>query len=170
MITSTLRRHIRMFIPWFRLTVRTTAFRSFMSLLSSFLRLMRHCQDVVDRKERAFREPGSASSCYPTEQKKNTSGSLAVPEASSTSEDSKGVASNTQSPGTSSAALVQQNYRSTSEPHIHHNNAMPLDAAATEQFFHITTPIIPGQIERSGSKQTNQTMYEVPAGPLDCSK
>jgi hypothetical protein len=47
---------------------------------------------------------------------------------------------------------------------------MPLDAAATEQFFHITTPIIPGQIERSGSKQTNQTMYEVPAGPLDCSK
>ncbi|KAG2119360.1 hypothetical protein DEU56DRAFT_929013 [Suillus clintonianus] len=60
-----------------------------------------------------------------------------------------------------------------SKPDIHHVNTAPPDPAATEQFFHITTPIIPGQIKRSGSKKTQGldiVVYEVLTGPLDCSK
>ncbi|KAG0699793.1 hypothetical protein DFH29DRAFT_1001648 [Suillus ampliporus] len=56
-----------------------------------------HLNVVVSGKERAFREPGLALSSQPTDQQKETSGTLAVR--------SNGVASITQSPRTSSAPL-----------------------------------------------------------------
>lgn len=55
-----------MFTSWFRLIIKTAAFRSYRSLLSVILRLIRHCQSVVNGKEGDFQEgPGLALSSQP---------------------------------------------------------------------------------------------------------
>ncbi|KAG2145784.1 hypothetical protein DEU56DRAFT_787969 [Suillus clintonianus] len=71
---------IRMFISWLRHIIRTTASRSYPSVLSVLLRLIRRCwQIVVNDKERP-QERGLALSSQPTEQDKlTTSVTLAVP-------------------------------------------------------------------------------------------
>ncbi|KAG1838590.1 hypothetical protein DFJ58DRAFT_813820 [Suillus subalutaceus] len=75
------RGYIRMFISWLRPIIRTTAFRTYTSILSLLLRVFRHCQAIIGGKERVFREPGLALSSQPApaNQKKSTSVTLAVP-------------------------------------------------------------------------------------------
>lgn len=48
-----------MFTSWFRLIIKTTALRSYKSLFSVLLRLIRQCQSVVNGKERDFQEGSS---------------------------------------------------------------------------------------------------------------
>ncbi|KAG2139271.1 hypothetical protein DEU56DRAFT_944095, partial [Suillus clintonianus] len=75
-------KHIRMFISWLRHIVKTIAFRSYRNLLSVILRLIRHCQSVVNGKEGDFREaPGLALSSQPATDRSEPTPpvSLAVP-------------------------------------------------------------------------------------------
>lgn len=71
-----------MFSSWFRLIIKTTAFRSYRSLLSVLLRLIRHCQSVVNGKEGDFQEgSGLALSSQPVANQSEPTPpvSLAVP-------------------------------------------------------------------------------------------
>ncbi|KAG1794487.1 uncharacterized protein BJ212DRAFT_659058 [Suillus subaureus] len=54
--------YIRTLISWLRLTVKTTAFKSYRTLLSVLLRMIRHCQFVLNGKERSLREQSLALS------------------------------------------------------------------------------------------------------------
>jgi hypothetical protein len=71
-----------MFISWLRLIIKTTAFQPCRSLLSILLRLIRHCQSVVNGKVEDFRkQPSLASSSQPVVRQHETAppASLAVP-------------------------------------------------------------------------------------------
>ncbi|KAG1737402.1 hypothetical protein EDB19DRAFT_955204 [Suillus lakei] len=175
--------HIRMFISWLRLIIKTTAFRSYRSLLSVLLRLMRHCQSVVDGKEGDFRErPGLALSSQPaTNQPESTLPvSLAVPllEAPLQIQGSQPGTNvqmpipepyDTQSPQNSAAPV------SMPEPNIPVVMAMPPPPAAPAQTFVINlTPIVPEpQVRRYDRHVPVDSVYdefEVKKGPLDCSE
>ncbi|KAG2131694.1 hypothetical protein DEU56DRAFT_454897 [Suillus clintonianus] len=169
--------HIHIFISWLRLTTRTTASRSYKSLLSFFLRLIRHYEAVIGGKDRVLREPGSAFSSQPTAQEKKTYETLAVPllkaPPESQSEGLNGIASNTRSPRTSSAPLALS-YITMPEPSIHIAVAVttPPHPTAVGRFCDISTPIIPGQIKRyeRNQFQDHNEDFEVEKGPLDCSE
>ncbi|KAG1839305.1 hypothetical protein DFJ58DRAFT_859591 [Suillus subalutaceus] len=155
--------HIRTFIAWLRLSVRTTVFRSYTSLLAFLLRLIRSYQVFVGGKERTFREPGLAFSSHPADQEKKTHGTLAVPllKAPPQSEWPNPLASNNLSLPTKPIPSVPST-PSSSYP------------ATPGQFFDITlTPIMPGQIkryERNQFQDHNSEDFEIQKGPLDCSE
>ncbi|KAG1866060.1 hypothetical protein F4604DRAFT_1956841 [Suillus subluteus] len=146
------RGYIRMFIPWLRPIIRTTAFRTYTSILSLLLRVFRHCQAIIGGKERVFREPGLALSSQPApiNQKKSTSVTLAVP-------------------------LFQPPCMiSMPEPSTTTSIVTPSHPVAPGQSFDsITlTPSTPGQIKRYDriELQGDYAVYVVPKGPLDCSE
>lgn len=168
--------HIRMFISWLRLSVRLTVSRSYSSIFTFLLRLIRHCQVFLGGKERTFREPALAFSSHPANQEKKTHKTLAVPllKAPPQSEGSSSLASNNQSLPTPSVPSTPS-YITMPEPRIHATVALttPPHPAALGQFFDITlTPIIPGQIKRyeRNQFQDHNEDFEIQRGPLDCSE
>ncbi|KAG0708037.1 hypothetical protein DFH29DRAFT_563050 [Suillus ampliporus] len=120
-----MRGQIRMFIPWLKLIIKRTAFRSYKSLLSVLLRLIQHCQFVVNGEERVCRERGLALSSQPVANQDGLTASvtLAVPFLQAPPQSrgyqagpnvqfptpqlqgSNGVVCNAQSPGNCSAPL-----------------------------------------------------------------
>ncbi|KAG2034176.1 hypothetical protein BDR03DRAFT_1013654 [Suillus americanus] len=189
--------HIRMFISWLRLSVRLTVSRSYSSIFTFLLRLIRHCQVFLGGKERTFREPALAFSSHPANQEKKTHKTLAVPllKAPPQSEGSSSLASNNQSLPTPSVPSTPS-YITMPEPRIHATVALttPPHPAALGQLFDITlTPIIPGQIKRYErnqlypkyicrahyrlnaiinhiDSQDHNEDFEIQRGPLDCSE
>jgi hypothetical protein len=145
--------HIRMFISWLKLSVRATVFRSYSSLLAFLLRLIRHCQVFLSRKERAFREPGLAFCSHPADQEKNVHVTLAVPllKAPLQSLEPNFLASNNQSFPTPSVPSTPS-YIPMPKLSIHTTVAattlMPHPAASGQLFDITLTPIIPEQIKR----------------------
>ncbi|KAG2746039.1 hypothetical protein P692DRAFT_20807924 [Suillus brevipes Sb2] len=170
--------HIRMFISWLRLSVRTIVFRSYSSLLAFLLRLIRHCQAFFGGKERTFRELGLAFSSHPPDQEKKTYETLAVPllKAPPQNLGPNSLASNNQSLPTSPVPLTPS-YITMPEPSILATGTVAMttlpDPVASGQFFDITLiPIIPGQIKRyeRNQFQDHNEDFEVQKGPLDCSE
>ncbi|KIK45677.1 hypothetical protein CY34DRAFT_801301 [Suillus luteus UH-Slu-Lm8-n1] len=156
--------HIRMFISWLKLSVRATVFRSYSSLLAFLLRLIRHCQVFLGRKERVFREPGLAFCSHPADQEKKAHLTLAVPLLNPPPQSLEPIvlASNNQSIPAPSVPSTP-GYIPTPKPH----------PAASGQLFDITlTPIIPEQIKRYDRNQLQELneAFELQKGPLDCSK
>ncbi|KAG1816398.1 uncharacterized protein BJ212DRAFT_1577075 [Suillus subaureus] len=168
------RGYIRTLISWLRPIIRTTAFRSYTSILSFLLQVFRRCQAIINGKERVFREPGLALSSQPApiNQKKSTSVTLAVPlfePPPRQSDGWNGVASNIQSPLDSCAPCII----SMPEPSTTSSIVTPSHPVAPIQSLDsITlTPTTPGQIKRYDriEFQGDYAVYEVPKGPLDCS-
>lgn len=132
--------HIRMFISWLRLSVRTTVFRSYSSLLAFLLRLIRHCQAFFGGKERTFRELGLAFSSHPADQEKKTYETLAVPllKAPPQNLGPNSLASNNQSLPTSPVPLTPS-YITMPEPSILATGTVAMttlpDPVASGQFW-----------------------------------
>ncbi|KAG1775696.1 hypothetical protein EV702DRAFT_1007431 [Suillus placidus] len=170
------RGYIRMFISRLRLIIRTTAFRSYTSILSVLLRVFRHCQAIIGGKERVFRESGLAFSSQPApvNQEKSASMTLAVPLFSELpprqSDGRNGVASNIQSPLDSCAPCIT----AMPQPATTTNIATPPHPMAPVQSFESITliPAIPGKIKRYDriEFQGDYAVYEIPKGPIDCSE
>ncbi|KAG2338460.1 hypothetical protein BDR05DRAFT_969157 [Suillus weaverae] len=147
--------YIRAVISWLRLTVKTTAFRSYRILLSVLLRMIRHCQFVVNGKERSYR--GLALSSQPvTNQLEDgltapvtLAVTLAVPQLP------EAPVTNIQFP----------------TPKL---NQGPNGATSGQSFDIILTPIIPepqvSRYERNVHVQDKDEPFEVKKGPLDCSE
>ncbi|KAG2363556.1 hypothetical protein BDR07DRAFT_909057 [Suillus spraguei] len=133
--------YIRIFTSWLRLIIKTIAFRSYTSIFSVLLRVFRHCQTIIGRKERFFQEPGLASSSQPVpvNQEKST---LAVPLFK--------LPPTTTSIATSlySVAPVQS------------FDSITLTPTTPGQIKRYDTIKLQG----------DYTVYEVPKGPLDCSE
>ncbi|KAG0696391.1 hypothetical protein DFH29DRAFT_1082912 [Suillus ampliporus] len=172
--------------------IETATFRSYSSLVSVLLQLIRHCQSVVTGKERDLRERGLALSSQPANQDA-ASVTLAVPllkaplpskgyQAGTTiqaqvptpelHEGSDAIAYNTQSPRNSSALLIPM-----PEPSIYNpvGVATALPPAASAQCFDITlTPIVPepqvSRYERNVPVKDESLVFNVKKGPLDCSE
>ncbi|KAG1733752.1 hypothetical protein EDB19DRAFT_1911469 [Suillus lakei] len=168
--------HIRMFISWLRLAVRTAAFRSYTSLLVFLLRLTRHCHGFFGRNERTFREPGLAFSSHPVDQRKKTHGTLAVPllKAPSQSEESNALVSNIPSLLSSPVPLTPS-YIIMPEPSIHATAAVTLQPHYTvpgQSSDNTLTPIIPEQIKRyeRNQCQDHNEDFVIQKGPLDYSE
>ncbi|KAG2091845.1 uncharacterized protein F5147DRAFT_779888 [Suillus discolor] len=188
--------YIRMFISWLRVIIKTTAFRSYRSLLSILLRLIRHCQSVVNGKEGEFRErPGLASSSQPVanQPELTPSVSLAVPLLEAplqTKEFQSGMdvhmpipepyegtninvtAHDTQSPGSSAVPFPPM---SMPEPSIPVTVAMSPPPTTPGQNVDIfLTPIVPEpqvrRYERHIPINSEYKPFEVKKGPLDCSE
>ncbi|KAG2139272.1 hypothetical protein DEU56DRAFT_800495 [Suillus clintonianus] len=193
-------KYIRMFISWLRHIVKTITLRSYKNLLSVILRLIQHCQSVVNGKEGNFREaPGLALSSQPAANQSEPTPpvSLAVPllEAPLQSLHSQGsqpemslqnlqiatpelhggsndAALNTNSPPNSSAPLMSSSFLDLSITEV--DITTPLLLAAPAQAFDITlTPIVPRQVDRYGRNVRIKDVFKafkVMKGPLDCSK
>ncbi|KAG1866048.1 hypothetical protein F4604DRAFT_986971 [Suillus subluteus] len=155
--------HIRMFVAWLRLSIRTTVFCSSKSLLAFLLRLIQRWQVFVSGKERTFREPGLAFSSHPADQEKKTHGTLAVPllKVPPQSEEQNPLASSNQSLPTGPTPSV---------PSI---PSSPYPAAPGQSFDITPIPIMPRQIkryERNQFQDHNSEDFEIQKGPLDCSE
>ncbi|KAG1815233.1 uncharacterized protein BJ212DRAFT_1481756 [Suillus subaureus] len=179
--------YIRMFISWLRLIIKRTAFRSYRRLLSILLRVIRHCQSVVNGKEGNFRErPSLALSSQPVanQPEPTPSVSLAVPlrvsqpgtnVQMSISEPYEGTninvsAYDTQSPRNPTAPSTPI---SMPEPSIPVVVAMPPSPTAPGQTLNIfLTPIVPEpqvrRYERRVPVNSEYKPFEVKKGPLDC--
>lgn len=183
--------YIRMLISWLRVIIKTTAFRSYRSLLSILLRLIRHCQSVVNGKE----GPGLALSSQPVanQPEPTPSVSLAVPLLEAplqTQEFQPGMnlhmpipepyevpnisvtAHDTQSPGSSAVPLPPI---PMPEPSIPVTVAMSPPPTTPGQIVDIfLTPIVPEpqvkRYERHIPINSEYKPFEVKKGPLDCSE
>ncbi|KAG1719828.1 hypothetical protein EDB19DRAFT_1860582 [Suillus lakei] len=184
-------RYIRMFISWLRIFIKTAAFRSYRSLLSVCLRLIRHYEYI---EEEGFRErPGLAFSSQPVanQPEPTTHVSLAVPlrEAPIRTQGHQpnvqmpipelhegtnmiDSADNTRSPRNSAVPLIPI---CMPESSISVVIAMPLPSTAPVQTFDvILTPIVPEpQVRRYDRHVRIDRDYQpfvVKKGPLDCSE
>jgi hypothetical protein len=112
--------YICMFRSCLRLTVKTTACRSYRILFSVLLRIVRRCQSVFNGKERSYREQNLALSFQPVTNQDGLTApvTLAVPRSPEAPE------TNIQFP-------------------IPELNQGPNDAASGQSFDIILTPIIP---------------------------
>ncbi|KAG2053024.1 hypothetical protein BDR06DRAFT_956884 [Suillus hirtellus] len=183
--------NIRMLISWLRVIIKTTAFRSYRSLLSILLRLIRHCQSVVNGKE----GPGLALSSQPVanQPELTPSVSLAVPllEAPLQTQGFQPgmklhmpipepyevtninvTAHDTQAPGSSAAPLPPI---PMPEPSIPVTVAMSPPPVTPGQIVDIfLTPIVPEpqvrRYERHIPINSEYKPFEVRKGPLDCSE
>ncbi|KAG1847628.1 hypothetical protein F4604DRAFT_1935869 [Suillus subluteus] len=187
---------IHMFISWLRLIIKTTAFRSYRSLLSILLRLMRHCQSVVNGKEGDFRErSGLALSSQPVANQPEPTPpvSLAVPLLEAPlqtrgsqpgtnvqmpiAEPYEGMninvsAYDTQSPQNPAAPSTPFSMPEPSIPAV--VAVPPLPTTPGQTFDILLTPIVPeSQVRRYGRHvpvNSDYKPFEVKKGPLDCSE
>ncbi|KAG2134375.1 hypothetical protein BD769DRAFT_1572285 [Suillus cothurnatus] len=145
--------YICMFRSCLRLTVKTTAFRSYRILFSVLLRIVRHCQSVFNGKERSYREQNLALSSQPVTKQDGLTApvTLAVPRSPEAPE------TNIQFP--------------IPIPEL---NQGPNDAASGQSFDIILTPIIPepqvSRYDRNVHVQDKDEPFEIKKGPLDCSE
>ncbi|KAG1718325.1 hypothetical protein EDB19DRAFT_938738 [Suillus lakei] len=190
-------KYSRMFISWLRRIIQTTAFRLYRSILSVLLRLIRHCQSIVNGKEEDFRErPGSLSlSSQPAtnqpEPAPPVTFSLAVPllEAPLQSQGSQpgtnvqnlhpglhgrsnDAAFDADFPPNSSVPLMPSPAPELSISEV--DVATPPPLAAPDQIVDITlTPIVPDQVNRYRRNVRVKEKHEaflVTKGPLDCTE
>ncbi|KAG1732077.1 hypothetical protein EDB19DRAFT_1912261 [Suillus lakei] len=183
------RRYIRMFISWVRHILKTAAFHSYRRVLSVLLRLIQHCQYVINGEEGDFRErPALALSSQPVinqdrptppvtlavpllEAPPQSQGcqsgmSLQSPTGSELNERPNIVSYNAQSPCKSSASLIPS---SMPRPNIY-------NPAGVTTPGHIITliPIVPGPQVRRYDRHViindSSVVFNVNKGPLDCSE
>ncbi|KAG1908899.1 uncharacterized protein F5891DRAFT_32125 [Suillus fuscotomentosus] len=189
--------YIRMFISWLRAMIKTTAFQSYRTFLSILMRLIRHCQSVVNVKEGDFRErPGLALSSQSVASKPEPAPSVSlavpsIPEAALQTQESQpgmnlhmpipepyeGTNINVtthgiQSPG-SSAVPFTPIYMP--EPNVPVAVAMSSSSTMPGQIVDISlTPIVPGpQVKRYDRRvliNGDRKSFKVEKGLLDCSE
>ncbi|KAG1767330.1 hypothetical protein EV702DRAFT_1013229 [Suillus placidus] len=189
---------IRIFISWLRLIIKTTAFRSYRSLLSILLRLIRHCQSVVNGKEGDFRErPGLALSSEPVANQPEPTPPVSL--AVSLLQVEAPLQTQGSQPGTNVRVPIPEPHEGTNidvtaydaqspqnsvapftpiampEPSIPVVVAMPPPPTTPGQAIDIfLTPIVPEpqirRYDRHVPLDSEYKPFEVKKGPLDCSE
>ncbi|KAG2343325.1 hypothetical protein BDR05DRAFT_312054 [Suillus weaverae] len=159
-------RYIHLFMSWLRHIFKTAAFHSYRRLLFVLLRLIQHCQSVVNGQERDLREPpGSALSSQPVinQERPTPSVTLAVPLFEEPPQSQPASGTSLQPP---SAPLIPS---SMPRPNIYSPPGVAMPG-------HMITliPIVPGpqvsRYDRHVTIKDANAVFTVEKGPLDCSE
>lgn len=182
-------RHIRTFLSWLRVVVKTTAVRSYTGILSALLRLIRHCYIIRGPgKERTCREWGLALSSQANEQDKLTASlTLAVPilqeplghegsqlgmdvhpQTLALDEGMHVMASKNQALQNSCSPL---SFGSGSEHNIHTTSLQcPMPGQSLDTTLMPITPRQIGRYDRDVKIRDEYVVFEIEKGPFDCSE